>query len=277
MLLFGLIIGGLLIAGGLITSWLAPRVGPNPIFGFRVGYAYASRETWDRTNRLGGQLMALAGVVTLAGALALSLLNPPLDAGLRFLTAIMLVALTAAIIWAVLYARRLAQVTALARTLPPVRFRWRYLAPILVSYAILVAVAAGAYPQLPAAHMASHFNLSERADGYMPRDAFLVTYLGLAFLLFALDLAAVAISTREPVIAMERWGGWRLSPERGLILTGLVLGLAILLLTAVLLNVVAYNTRGTLLFPFNLLFALFIPFILVVVALFFLLARREPE
>lgn len=276
MLLFGLVLGGLLIALGLLTSWLAPRLGPNPIFGFRIGYAYASRETWDRTNRLGGLLIALAGAVTLAAALAQSLLNPPQETGPGLVTTIMFVALAVAVVSATLYARRLALGTPLARTLHPVQFRWRYVAPVLLSFAILLAVAAVAYPQLPAARMASHFNFAEQADGFMPRDTFMLTYLGLALFLVAIDLAAVAISTREPVIAIGRWGGWRLEPERGLVLTGIVLGLTLLLLTVVLLNVVAYNTRGALLFPFSLVLALIIPFILIVVALFFLFAQREP-
>jgi len=276
MLYFGLAIGGILLAAGIVTYYLAPRVGPNPIFGVRVGYSYANRETWDKTNRFGGALMAVVGIGTAILGLLLTLLNIAPRDGMTFLVPAMILALLAATAWMFVYARGLAQGTAIAREVTPVKFRWTYLAPVLVTFALLVALAAYLYPALPVDRMATHFNINEQPDGWMPRDSFIVSYLGMAFLFVVLDAVAVLVATREPLIAFGRWGAnWRLDPERGLIYTGVGFALANLILMGVLLNVVWFNTRGWLLFPFSALLWTIVPLIAVLIALFFFLGRRE--
>jgi uncharacterized membrane protein len=128
-MLFGWIIGGILVLAGLATYLFAPRVGPNPIFGVRVGYSYASREVWDATNRFGGALLALVGAgIALLGVL-LQWLGVASRQGVGILTAVLLLALFGATAWMFLYARRLARGAPLARQIAPVEFRWAYLAP----------------------------------------------------------------------------------------------------------------------------------------------------
>jgi uncharacterized membrane protein len=276
MLFFGLVIGAIIFVAGLATYYLAPRVGPNPLFGVRVGYAFASREVWDKTNRAGGILLALIGSGTVALSLLLTLLKVAGQNGFFWLTVALIGALLGATAWMFIYARGLAQATPLAREIKPVKFRWAYLAPVLVTFALLVAVAAYVYPTLPAERMATHFNLAEQPDGWMPRDSFLVSYLGLALLFVALDALAVIVATREPLIAFGRWGArWRLDPERGLIYAGCAFALVNLILLVVLWDVARFNTRGAHLFPLSLLFWMIFPLIAILVALFFLLARRE--
>ncbi len=276
MLLFGLGIGALLLVAGGATYYLAPRVGPNPIFGVRIGYAYASREIWDRTNRFGGVLLALVAVVTAILGLVLTLLNAAPRDGMVWLTGALLAALFGAFAWMFVYARGLAQGTKIAREMTPVKFRWAYLAPVLVTFALLVAAAATLYPALPADRIASHFNINAQPDGWMPRDGFLISYLGIALLLVILNTLAVIVATREPLIAFGRWGSsWRLDPERGLVYTGVALALVNLLLVGVLLNIVWFNTRGAFLLPFSSLPWLIVPMIAILLALFFFLGRRE--
>ncbi len=276
MLVFGLGIGALLVVLGVITFILAPRVGPNPIFGVRIGYAYANRETWDKTNRFGGALMSLVGVGTAILGLLLTLMNVSARDAMGVLVAAMILALLAATAWMFFYARGLAQGTAIAREITPVRFRLAYLASVLVTFALLVAVAAYLYPTLPIDRMATHFNINEQPDGWMPRDSFIISYLGIALLLVVMDAIAVIVATREPLIAFGRWGAkWRLDPERGLIYTGAAFALANLILVGVLLNVVWFNTRGGFLFPFSALLWAILPLIAIFIALFFFLGRRE--
>lgn len=278
MLDFGLGMGVLLVAIGLVTYWLAPRVGPNPIFGVRVGYSYASREVWDKTNRVGGALIVLVGIGAATLGVALRWLNVAPREGIGILTAAMLAALLGATAWLFLYARNLARGTAIARELAPIRFRWLYVAPALVTFALLVALAAYVYPTLPAERVATHFNLAEQADGWQPRDEFLMMYLGLAALFVALDVIAVFVATREPLIAFGRWGArWRLDPERGLIYTGIALGLMNLILIAVLWDVTWFNTRGVHAFSLSLLFWMIFPLIAILIGMFFLLGRREAQ
>jgi uncharacterized membrane protein len=276
MLYFGLGMGALLVLIGLATYYLAPRVGPNPIFGVRIGYAYASRETWDKSNRFGGALMALVGVVTASLGLLLTLLNAAPRDGMVWLTGAMLAALFGALAWMFIYSRGLAQGTAMAREITPVRFRWAYLAPVVVTFALLVAVTAYLYPTLPADRIASHFNINEQPDGWMSRNDFFVSFLGFGLLFVVMDALAVVVATREPLIAFGRWGAnWRLDPERGLIYTGVALALANLIMVGVLLNVAWFNTRGTFLFSFFSLLWMIVPLIAILIALFFFLGKRE--
>jgi uncharacterized membrane protein len=276
MLYFGLGMGALLILIGLATYYLAPRVGPNPIFGVRIGYAYASRETWDKSNRFGGALMAFVGVVTASLGLLLTLLNPAPRDGMVWLTGAMLAALFGALAWMFVYSRGLAQGTAMAREITPVRFRWAYLAPVVVTFVLLIAVTVYLYPTLPADRIASHFNINEQPDGWMSRNDFVVLFLGFGLLLFVIDALAVVVATREPLIAFGRWGSnWRLDPERGLIYTGVALALANLIMVGVLLNLAWFNTRGTFLFSFFSLLWMIVPLIAILIALFFFLGKRE--
>ncbi len=91
-----------------------------------------------------------------------------------------------------------------------------------------------------------------------------------------LNVLAVVIATREPLIAFGRWGmGWRLDPERGLIYTGVALAMANLSFVAVLLNVVWFNAWGGFLFPFSTLLWMVVPLIAILIAMFFALAKRE--
>jgi uncharacterized membrane protein len=275
MLYFGLLIGGLLLVAGLATYFFAPRIGPNPIFGVRVGYSYASREVWDQTNRFGGALLALVGLgIALLGVL-LQMLGVAPREGMNILVAAMLVATLGATVWMFVYARRLAQGAPIAREIAPVKFRWTYLAPVLITFALLVALAAYVYPQLPADRVATHFNIAEQPDGWQSRDEFFAMFLGLAALFVILDLIAVIVATREPLIAFGRWGArWQIDPGRGLVYTGLALALMNLIFIAALWDIGWFNTRGVHAFPLSLFFWILVPLIVLLIAFFFLLARR---
>jgi|GEM_PF-1056425 uncharacterized membrane protein len=276
MLYFGFGIGGLIFVIGLATYFLAPRVGPNPFFGVRVGYAFASRAVWDKTNRAGGIVFAAVGLGLMLGALILQLLNiAPRDA-MATLSGAMVIALVGATVWLVVYARQLARDTAPMRELAPVKFRWAFLAPVLITFALLIAVMLYFYPTLPAQKMATHFNIAEQPDGWMTRDAFVVSYLGIAALIAAINLVVVIVATREPLIAFGRWGAcWRLDPARGLIFAGCTFALTNLILIVALGDVAWFNTRDAHLFPLSLLLWMIIPLIAILVALYFWLGRRD--
>lgn len=102
---------GLLVAlPGLAMAMVADRVPPNPLLGFRVGYAYTSRRAWAAANRAAGLGLAALGLasalVGLAGgvvaeALFLLVASLPLLAGL------------------VAYAERVAERSLLSEPAPP--------------------------------------------------------------------------------------------------------------------------------------------------------------
>ncbi|MBI5030062.1 MAG: SdpI family protein [Chloroflexi bacterium] len=277
MLGYALLVGGILFAAGIATYVFAPIVGPNPIFGVRIGYAYASRETWDKTNRFGGALMALVGTGILILGLLMQTMNFAARDGITIMTVIMLVTLGAALVWMYLYARNLAQATPIARELVSVRFHWYYLAPVLATFALLVASMLVIYPTLPADRVPSHFNFYDQADGWQTRNEFLLTFLGMAFLFVALNAFIVLVATREPLIAFSRWGsGWRLDPEKGLVFVGVVFAIVNLIFIALLWNIGWFTAQGALAFSFSVILWMLIPLIGFIIALFFVLGRREP-
>ena len=278
MLLFGVGIGGLLILVGILIYWLAPIVGPNPFFGVRIGYAYANRETWDKTNRYGGAVMAIAGIVTAVIGIVLQLMNIPSQNGMPIMTMVMLLMMTIATISMFAYARNVGQATLMAQELVPVEFSWGYLVPVLVTFIMLLALAMYLYPSLPANRVPSHFNINDQVDGWQTRNEFLATFLGLGIFFVILNSLAVFVSTREPLVAFSRWGhgnGWRLDPERGLIFVGVMFASVNLLFMAIMWNIAWLTAHGTLAFSF----ALLLPVILIVtvsaIVLFFLFAQKE--
>lgn len=276
MQLFGLLIGGILFVAGIATYIFAPMIGPNPIFGVRIGYAYANRETWDKTNRFGGALMAIVGVATLIVALILQALNFSTQAGMTALTIILLAGMTIATIGMFAYARGLSQATPIARELVAVPFRWYYLAPVLATFALLVAFMLLIYPTLPANRVPSHFNLYDQPDGWQTRDQFMLTFLGMSALLSMLNVLVVFVATREPLIAFGRLGSsWRLDPANGLVFIGTIFAIVNLIMLALLWNIWWFTTTGAFAFSFWLILWLTIPLIGFIIALFFVLGRRE--
>ncbi len=276
MVYFGLGIGALLVLIGIATYYLAPRVGPNPIFGVRVGYSYASREVWDKTNRAGGIAFALVGLCVALLGLKLTWLGVAPRDGMRILVFAMMTTLLGVTAWMFVYARGLAQGAPIAREIAPVKLRWAYLAPVLITFAILAALAAYWFPQLPADRLATHFGFDEHPDGWQSRAEFFAMFLGVAVLFVLLDAAIVALATREPLVAFGRWGRtWRLDPERGLIFTGFAFALVNLIFIIALWDIAWFNVRGAHAFPPALFLWMVVPLIAIVVALFFALARRS--
>jgi uncharacterized membrane protein len=275
MLTFGFGLGALLFVVGIITYVLAPRIGPNPIFGVRVGYSYATREVWDKTNRFGGALIALIGVGIAALSAFLDLLGVSAGSGTKWITGAMILTLLGAAGWMFVYARRLALGSSIAREVAPVKFRWAYAAPVLASFALLVALIVLTYPQLPADRVATHFDINNQPDGWSTRDGFVLGFAGLAALFVLMDLGAVIIATREPLVAFGRWGShWVLDPARGLVYIGMAFSLVNLILIAVFLDIVSFNARGVHLFPLALILWIGILLVAVLIGLFFRLARR---
>ncbi len=58
-----LVLVSLIIAGsGLGMYFIAPKIGPNPWFGFRLGYTMKSEEAWNRSNKFAGMLLTIGGI-----------------------------------------------------------------------------------------------------------------------------------------------------------------------------------------------------------------------
>lgn len=276
MFAFGLLLGGIIFVAGVAIYFLAPRVGPNPIFGVRVGYAYASREIWDKTNRFGGVLFILVGAGTAMLGLLLPFLNVSARDGVNALVMAMLVGVIGATVRVFLYARGLAQGTAIAREFTPIKFRWTYLAPMFITFLLFVTFAAYVYPALPVERVPSHFNINDQPDAWQSRNDFVFTLVGMSAVFLALNVLIVFIATREPMLTFSRWGkSWRLDPARGLIFVGLAVSLINLVFIAILWNVWWLVTRGVLAFSFGWILGMIVPLIAAIIGLYFVLGRKE--
>jgi uncharacterized membrane protein len=225
---------------------------------------------------LGGVLFGAVGLVEwlLTAAAALLALDSATTSTL--LTGWLIVGATGATAWGLLYSRQLAQDTQAARDLKPVPFRWSFVAPVLASAAILVAVALYFYPQLPATQVATHFDLDGRANGWMDRNGFMSSFLALAAIFTVLDLAVVAWTTKEPLIAVDRLGDkWWMGPERGLTFMAALFTFLNLFFCVLLWDTAAFTLQGAHLIPANMLIWTVLPILVAVVAGFFLLAQRK--
>jgi len=276
MVYFGLGLGALLIVIGALTYWLAPKVGPNPWFGLRTGYSVANREVWDKSNRLGGVLFAVCGVLECLLTGLVVLVGADARTAYTVLFGWLIGGALVASAWGLVYSRRLALGTPVARELKAVPFRWTYVLPVLVSAVVLVAVALYFYPQLPAERLATHFDMEGNANGWMSRNEFMATFLALASLFTLLDVGVVAWTTREPLIAIDRLGNsWWMSPERGLAFMAAVMTFMNLFFGVLLWDTAQFNLRGAHLLPMNMFIWIVLPILVVVVAGFFLLAQRR--
>jgi len=276
--IFGCFTGLLLSGAGLLTYYLAPKVGPNPFFGVRTGYSFANREVWDRSNRFGGQLLVGLGVVIALVSLLLHLLGLAETTALILWTGFLLLSLLGCTVWIYLHSRNLARGTKLVRQLKPLPFRWHYLSPVAVTLALLLALSAYFYPQLPADRLATHFDMSGVPDGWMSRGAFFATFLGLALAISSLQLVFVWMATREPIISIARLGEHRwLDPGKGLMFIGMALALANLISALVMWDIGWYNLRKAHPLPMGVMILL--PLLLIPALLlgFVFLMRPGPE
>jgi uncharacterized membrane protein len=276
MTYLGLALGAVMVVLAAATYWLAPKIGPNPWFGMRTGYSVASREVWDKSNRMGGVLFGAVGLVEWLLTVGITLLALDATTERNLLLAWLILGACGATAGGLLYSRTLAQATQLARDLKPVPFRWAFVAPVLVSGAVLVAVALFFYPQLPADHIATHFDLYGAADGWADRNGFVLSWLVLAGLFTLLDLALVVWTTREPLIAVDRLGDrWWMGPERGLTFMAAIFTFLNLFFCVLVWDTAAYTLQGAHLIQSNMLIWTVVPILLAVVAGFFLLAQRK--
>lgn len=275
-LMFGVLLGGLLVVIGLITAVFAPRVGPNPFFGVRTGYSYANRGVWDQSNRVGGLAMSAIGglLIVLTGILWLVGLGPA--QAMLILTGVMLVSLLGMTGWLFMYTRRLALGTDFSQTLTPVVFDPRALLPPVGAWALLALTALALYPSLPPV-LATHFDLAGQPDGWSRRESFFVFYLGLAAMMTLIPVGIALIAQREPVIGLSRLGGWRLDPMYGIRVVAWIMALTNLFLLMILLDLAWFAWYGAHVVSLPLLVTAFTVALLgSLVALFFRYARREP-
>ncbi len=257
VLVFGLVTGAFLLLAGLATYHFAPRVGPNPIFGVRTGYSFASREVWDRSNRVGGKLIAWTSVAYMALSVVLYAAVDDVPAGIATLGVAIIATLALEMGWLVLYSRRLVRGNATAARTMSKASRWWFVAPVAAIYAGLAIAAVVYAPNLPSDLIATHFDSAGVPDGFSTRAQALITPLGIGGALLALHLFLAWLLGRSSFAASTSRLRLRFSPRvlMALVSASMAYGQLVLLYAA--LDIFSYNTRaGQHLLPIGLVIAL---------------------
>ncbi len=136
---FGIGTGLLLILMGWATYVFAPRIGPNPLFGVRTWYSLMSKKVWDKSNRAGGLMIMVIGVLVAAAGVLLRLGTKTSPEGsILIISGFMVLVLLGGIVWLVLYTRKLAQgVPIVAARRIRISARWLLPATVLATITVV--------------------------------------------------------------------------------------------------------------------------------------------
>ncbi len=166
---------------------VAPKLGPNPYFGLKIGYTLSSKEVWVKANKKVGYLMILHGIVLIPFSVIAG------DNVLLFLLPF-LVPLIAISIYGIWYSARLLETIEKSgpySTVPikPIKLSlpWK-ISPLLLVLITVVFICV-TYPSLPNV-VAVHFDSSGNPNGWSSRETliqlyfvYLATFAAVAYLL----------------------------------------------------------------------------------------------
>ncbi|NPA75380.1 MAG: DUF1648 domain-containing protein [Euryarchaeota archaeon] len=179
MYYFMFIITLVYLAAGLAQYFIAPKVGPNPYFGFRVGYTLSDREVWNKANRFLGLLMTIHGLFLLPLSLILDVL---------WFLILFLVPMLVFIPIGIKYAANLLELKGAKsgivgeRKMEPIVLGFAWLITPMLFYSILLLYMAFTYPQLPSV-LAVHFDAAGNPNGWATKESFFVSYAAYSLIL----------------------------------------------------------------------------------------------
>ncbi len=181
----------------LLQYLVAPRVRPNPVFGFRIGYTFASRESWEKSNRFVGMLMTIHAL----------LLFPLAILGDKYIILYLIAFIVPLIlilpvgIW---YASRILEVVSARKSvgggerIKPIRVERFWLWAPLISYVLLLSIMIATYPYLPEI-LAVHFDIQGKPDGWSSRSSFLLSYSLIALVPMGIAYIYAFLASRYPL------------------------------------------------------------------------------
>ena len=165
---------------GILQYYLAPKIGPNPYFGFKIGYTFADREVWNKTNRLMGKFVIIHSLLLFPTAL--------IPDFMLYYLLLFIIPLVAFIPFGIRYAAILLEMKsskseiASKRKMEPITVGLLWSLSPLIFYLVLIAVEMITYPSLPDV-IAVHFDLSGNPNGWSSKSSFILSYS--LFALFA--------------------------------------------------------------------------------------------
>ncbi len=273
---FGILMGLLMLGAGASMYFLAPRIGPNPIFGVRTGYSFANRDVWDQSNRFGGIVFGGIGLALLALTAFLVAVGVQGDPAIWWLTGALLVLILGGTAWIIAYTRRLALGTSLAHTLAPVDVPFRTVAPVVITWGLLALLCLALWPTLSPV-IATHFGPNGQPNDWMTRTAFTLFYIGLSGLLTLIPLGVAWVARREPIIGVSRLGSrWYIAPREGVALAAWLMATVNLSLLLPLLDTAWFDWYGVHVMDLGLMTLLMVVWLVgSALALFMVFARRS--
>ncbi len=198
-------VASVVLVSGALLALLAGRIPANPIFGFRIGYAYASKKAWVKLNRVAGVCLCILGASLIPQHLLLG------DAGTTVLLfGVEITILTAALI---LYGERVAEAELISEAAPalpgePIPVKGYGINPLAAALALLgamiLAYSATLLPSIKGGEVAIHFGASGEPNGFMPASQLPTLYLAPTFV-GGLALLFMFLSVRKPESFYKPW------------------------------------------------------------------------
>ncbi|MCD6383620.1 MAG: SdpI family protein [Thermoplasmata archaeon] len=181
----------------LLQYFVAPKVGPNPFFGFRVGYTFSSREVWEKTNRFVGRIMLIHAL----------LLIPFIYLGDAYIIPFLILfilPIVATLPIGIRYASYTLEMagarstSASTRKMEPIDVGGVWVAAPAVLYILLIIIVLLSIPHLPE-RVAVHFDERGNPNGWMGRERLLITYPLLSLIFPVIAYVYIYISRKYPL------------------------------------------------------------------------------
>ncbi len=241
--------GLLLAVAGWATYVFAPKVGPNPLFGVRTGYNMVNREVWNRSNRVGGLLIAAVGVVVALAGVVAGLWQPvSADVQVLVISGVMMALLIGGTVWLFLYTRRLARGVPV-KAARPIRVSPALLLPAAVVAAATVAFVLATASQLPSQKVATHFGMDGSPNDWMTAAGYTWFVVVMDMVLLAVP-AGILLGLRR--IPMPGADEWPITGEAVLEAVAMIFAWAQLLIGFIALDTYWFNVRGSHVMPLGL-------------------------
>ena len=194
--LFVLLLDLLYLAIALAQYLVAPRIGPNPYLGFRIGHTLASEESWSKTNRFMGRIMVIHSLLLLPLCLV--------PDSLGYFLVLWIVPMLLFIPFGIRYASAVLEeagakdARASSERITPIKagLPWE-ISPALI-YGLLFLYILLTYPSLPDV-FATHFDASGNPNGWSTKGDFLLLYSLLSAGMMAIAYLFIYLGRRHPL------------------------------------------------------------------------------
>jgi len=222
----------------ILQLLLAPKIGPNPYFGFRIGYTFSNPMVWKKANVFIGFIMLLHSMILLI----LSFLGISLILYLILFIGPLILIMIVGIIYA---SHKLEEYGGgEIRKIEPVKpleasFVWRHLG--LIFFLILLFLMAITYNSLPEI-IAVHFDISGNPNGWADKNDFFLWYGVFATIYLSIVYLLVYVGKKYPIVLHS--GVMKIGRDTTFKSSLLAMNLVILILIITYLGIYFVNVKS---------------------------------